>query len=194
MNFISELNWRPIIGDPSLMGWFTTVGYAVGAVLAALAGWSEAGGDCDPQGNRKKLKLWLAVALVMACLCVNKQLDLQSLLTDIGRVISRHQGWYERRRSIQQWFVLGVLVGAGTFGYWFIWRFRAFWASHWLLASGLLFLLTFIAIRAISFQHVDVILGTSVLGIRINWVLELTGILIVSLSATRELARRSTPR
>jgi hypothetical protein len=105
------LRWRPAIGDPSFMGWFTVAAYAVGAVLAARASRAEACGDGELQGRRSRL--WLAVAVAMACLCVNKQLDLQSLFTDIGRAVARHQGWYEQRRSFQKWFVLGVLVGAG---------------------------------------------------------------------------------
>ena len=190
MDFISELQWRPSIGDPSLMGWFTVAGYAVGAVLAALAGRAEAEICCEVQGSRGEVKLWMAVAVAMACLCVNKQLDLQSLLTDIGRVVARHQGWYEQRRWVQEWFVLGVLVGAGASGSWFIWRYRAFCMSHKLLAGGTLFLLTFVLVRAVSFHHVDMILGTTVIGFRGNWILELTGILLISLAAARECVFR----
>ena len=53
-------------------------------------------------GIRQRDRLWLFVALGMAALCVNKQLDLQSLFTDIGRVASHHLGWYEKRRAVSK--------------------------------------------------------------------------------------------
>jgi hypothetical protein len=179
----SELSWRPTIGDPSFMGWFTVVAYGFGVALAVLA--SSRSAASNDKIHRREKWVWLGVAGVMAILCVNKQLDLQSLLTDIGRVLSRQQGWYEQRRGFQRLFVVGVLAASVGFGCWSIWRFREFWNSHKLLAGGMLFLLTFIAVRAISFHHFDVVISTRVLGVRMNWVFELTGIFLVSLAAAR---------
>ncbi|HEX5219291.1 MAG TPA: hypothetical protein VFZ59_06960 [Verrucomicrobiae bacterium] len=186
MDFISEIKWRPTIGDPGFMGWFTVAAYAVGAGLAALVGWEKAGGNSE---TKREKWLWLAVAAVMAALCINKQLDLQSLLTDIGRIIFRQEGWYERRREFQKLFVVAVIVGAGFFGCWFAWRFREFWTRHKLLTGGALFLMTFIVVRAISFHHFDVFIRSEVLGVRLNWVFELTGILLITLAAIRELRK-----
>ena len=159
------------------MGWFTVFAYAVAAVVAWRA-WA---------GNRDRL--WLGTALLMTFLCFNKQFDLQSLLTDIGREFARHGDWYERRRDVQKWFVLGVLAGAALFSGWFVWRFHAFLLGHKLLTAGLVFLLTFVVVRAISFHHVDVFLKTSVAGLRMNGILELTGIFLVGLAAWRERSR-----
>ena len=175
MSFLNELRWRPEIGDPSFMGWFTVAAYALAAILAA-------GVWC-----RRKEKVWLMVALGMAGLCVNKQLDLQSLFTDLGRVASYHGGWFEQRRIYQKWFVLGVVAGAGIFGTWFIWRYNAFWVRHKLLTAGGFFMLTFIVVRAISFHHFDSFLKNEVLGMKMNWALELSGIFLISLAAVREL-------
>ena len=168
------------------MGWFTVAAYAVGGGLAALAGWRQVAGDRKFQGPMGRV--WLAVTVLMACLCINKQLDLQTLLTEIGRVVARHQGWYEQRRGFQKWFVLGLLTGAVVFGVWFIWRFPGFWQNHKLLTAGLLFLMTFIVVRAVSFHHVDDFLNTRVFNFKMNWALELTGIFLVGLGAAREPA------
>jgi hypothetical protein len=184
LDFISEIDWRPTIGDPSFMGWFTVAAYGIGAVLAGLAGWKKVRSDSKIHGPEKWL--WVAVAASMAFLCANKQLDLQSLLTEIGRVIFRHEGWYERRREFQALFVAGVIIGAVFFAGWFIWRFPAFWTNHKLLTGGMLFLLTFIVVRAISFHHFDVFSRSEVLGVRMNWLFELTGIFLVSLAAGKE--------
>ena len=176
MNFLKEIRWEPTIGDPTFMGWFTVASYAVAALLAARV-WL-----------RKREKIWLLVTIGMAGLCVNKQLDLQSLITAIGRVIAWHEGWFEQRRAYQKWIVLGVMLFFAVVGAWSVWRFNAFWRSHLLLAAGGLFLVTFIAVRAISFHHVDVFLNSGLGGMRVNWILELSGIFLVGLAAVREAA------
>lgn len=177
MEILREFRWRPVIGDPSSMGWFTVAAYAFAALLA-LRVW-----------YRQRDRLWLFVALGMMALCVNKQLDLQSLFTDIGRVVSYHLGWYERRREVQKWFVLGAVGASGLIGAWFVWRRHAFWMRHKLLSFGLFFLMTFIVVRAISFHHFDVFLHSEQLGMRMNWVLELGGISMIALAALREPAK-----
>jgi hypothetical protein len=178
MEFLNHIGWRPKIGDPSMMGWFTVVMYGIGAVLA-LRVWI-----------RQRDLLWMGVALVMTALCVNKQLDLQSLFTDIGRVAFHYLGLFEQRRQFQKWFVLGVVGIAGVAGVWFLWRRYTFWIRHKLLSSGLFFLVTFIVVRAISFHHFDVFIKSEILGgVRMNWVLELGGISMICLAALREPAR-----
>lgn len=157
------------------MGWFTVAAYAAVALLA-LRVWLQ-----------RKESIWLAVALGMAALCVNKQFDLQSLFTDIGRVIASHQGWYDRRREAQKIVVLAVIGIAGLTGIAVVWRYQAFWWRHRLLAAGLMLLLTFIAVRAISFHHVDSFLQTRHLGLKMNWALELGGIFLTGWAAARKM-------
>jgi hypothetical protein len=180
MDFIHQLWWRPKIGDPTFMGWLTVVAYGLAAFTAWLAARRAGRAPGLAAGSRS---MWLLVAMLMAALCINKQLDLQSLFTAIGRVISKNQGWYEERREFQKWFVLGALGVSFLLTVLFIIRFRGFWKSHFLLASGLVFLLTFIVVRAISFHHVDMLLKHEVSGVRMNWFLELTGIGLIWLAA-----------
>lgn len=176
MDFIHELRWRPGIGDPTIMGWLTVVFYAIAAIAAFLS--ARRAGQ-----NRW---MWWAVTALMSALCLNKQLDLQSLATDIGRVFAWHHGWYQERREFQKWFVLGILAASFLGTGLLVFLFRGFWKSHFLLASGLVFLLTFIVVRAVSFHHVDVLLRHEVAGVRMNWFLELTGIGLILLAAIRD--------
>ena len=46
--------------------------------------------------------------------------------------------------------------------------FRRFWRAHPLLGFGLALLVTFVAIRAISFHRVDIFIGTTIAGVRMN--------------------------
>ena len=184
MDLLLRIKWRPGIGDPTFMGWFTVAAYVAAALLAWLV-WRNAG-----NGRR----VWFWVALLMAALCLNKQFDLQSLFTDLGREVANAGGWYGKRRGVQKWFVVGVVAGAGIFGCWFAWRFRDFLRHHKLLSAGLLFLLTFIVVRAISFHHFDVFLKASFAGLKMNWILELSGIFLIATAAFRErLAQMASP-
>jgi hypothetical protein len=178
MKFLREFRWRPEMGDPDFLGWLTVAAYAVVTVLA-LRVWF---------GRRERI--WGLVALGMLVLGVNKQFDFQSLFTDIGRVMSRHQGWYEYRRAFQKGFVLGMVGLAGVSGMWFAWRYRAFWLRHKLLAAGGLCMAAFIVTRAISFHHFDSL--ARFLGVNMNRSLELGGIFLIGLAAVREYSRKRT--
>jgi len=130
---------------------------------------------------------------VLLLLGINKQLDLQTALTEIGRMMARSEGWYGMRRAVQLVFILGVAV----FGWWL---FR----SVLLLARGNLhqmrsvllgtvFLLCFVTIRATSFHHVDRLLGLHLGGVKLNALLELGGIAFVihgAWAAARRLRAR----
>ncbi|MCW1922820.1 hypothetical protein OKA05_09685 [Luteolibacter arcticus] len=180
MDLLLKIRWRPVIGDPSPMGWFTVVAYALAAFLAWRT-WSQ---------NRDRNRVWLGVTVLMAFLCLNKQFDLQSLFTDIGREFARMFDQYENRRTFQKLFIIAVLGVVAIFGPLFAWKYRAFLAGHKLLAAGIVFLLTFIVVRAISMHHVDEFLKTSRAGgLKMNWILELTGIALIAIAAWRE--RRS---
>ena len=192
MDFLHQFRWRPEIGDPSFLGWFTVAAYGIAAFTAWLAA-RRAGRAPGLAGGSRGL--WLLVAALMTLLCINKQLDLQSLFTDIGRVISYNQGWYKQRREFQKWFVLGVLASSFIITAFLMIRCRGFWKSHFLLAAGLMFLLTFIVVRAISFHHFDVLLRSKVVGVKMNGILELGGIALIWLAALRDyLNPRRAPK
>lgn len=169
------------------MGWVTVFAYGCCALTTLMAAWRA--GKNPWQNDRR---LWTIVTILMTMLCLNKQLDLQSLFTDIGRTIAWQQGWYENRRSFQKEFVLVVMAASVVITGFLTWRFRGFWKRHFLLAGGLAFLLTFIVVRAISFHHVDLMLKMEVSGVRMNWFLELGGILLIWIAAARDLLKSPT--
>jgi len=168
-------SWSPGIGDPTVMGWVTVAAYAGATVLCAFA----ARGAESANGKRSGW-FWLSLAVVYLLLGINKQLDLQSLLTEIGRISAHAGGWYEQRRVIQLVFIAGV-IAAGAVG-WFGLMMTAPWRS-WprsLALLGTTFLIGFVIVRAASFNRVDALLGTTWLGMRGNWLLELPGILLTA--------------
>jgi hypothetical protein len=186
-------NWRPGIGDPTVAGWVTVALY----VFATLAFRSVAIRLRERQPYAvSELRIWYSLFVLFAALGVNKQLDLQTALTELGRLVARDQGWYESRGAIQVLFVAGVglvalIIGGGLL----------FWAatapfSTWVALLGALLVVAFVVVRAASFHHVDSFIGQSVFGLRWNWVLEMGGISLAWFGAflrARQLAHISRP-
>ena len=133
---------------------------------------------------------WLLVICAMLLLGTNKQLDLQSWFSEVGRDLATAQGWYEERRSVQALFisalVLGGLTGMAVMTLWLRRVIRHIAGA----VLGLSFLVIFVA-GAASFHHVDRWLGYGV--VRLNWVLELGGITLIAVSAWRQTPDRSSP-
>jgi hypothetical protein len=178
---LPDLRWHLGVGDPTWLGWLTVVGYGVAAAVCMLAGRRVVG--------RERLWWWV-VAGLMVGLGVNKQLDVQGLVTEVGRVMARRQGWYRERREVQQWAVFGMLGAAVLFGGLVVCGFWGFWRRNLLLLAGGVVLFGYLAVRAISIHHMDVVLRTRMVGVKTSVVLELTGITLISLAALSAQRRR----
>ncbi len=178
--------WSPGIGDPNFVGWLTVVAYlstaalSFGVVRRTPRFLSEA---------RRERFFWLLLAWLFVALGINKQLDLQSAFTEIGRMAARQEGWYEERRAVQREFIVLVGVGAalGAAGLLFLVRGASTHAHVAAIGTSLVF--AFVLIRAASFHHVDVFLRAAPFGVHANWVLELSGIGIVLAAAVRHFRR-----
>lgn len=186
-------DWTPGIGDPSFGGWLTVLLYFFAAwrcrtTARALAHLSE------PRGNRLERRCWLGLATVLAALGVNKQLDLQSALTELGRVVAREQGWYDYRSEVQRVFVASVAVVALLAMVAVASSMRRMPFATKVAAAGLCLLSAFVVIRAASFHHFDVFIGARWLGVRTNWVLEIGGIALILAAALWRVPRSAALR
>lgn len=177
--------WQPEIGDPHLMGWVTVAGYGVAAITAFITLLTAR--RCH--STRIEQLFWYCLVPALAFLMINKQLDLQTLLTVIARCEAQLSGWYSDRRPVQVAFIY-ALIAAGLI----ILSTLAYWLRHaithlWLVLLGTIFLMTFVLVRAVGFHSVDVLIGTQLAGWRLNWIFELGGIALVVMGCL--LARTS---
>lgn len=164
--------WSPGIGDPTVAGWVTVVAYACAVFLCARA-YRRCKLNSELGGERRT---WALLAAGLLALGFNKQLDLQTALTEAARGLARQQGWYAHRRPVQAAFVIGVaLLGVLTA----VWMWRQARKGSLALRHalfGAVVLTAFVVIRAASFHHVDSLLGESLAGLRLNVIFELGGI------------------
>ena len=103
--------WQPVIGDPSVMGWVTVGAYFLTSLIALrLVLISRRHFSADTYLAQQRF--WLVVSLLMLALGINKQLDLQSLVTAMGRYYAVRDGWIEHKRYVQVGVIVSILTAA----------------------------------------------------------------------------------
>lgn len=187
-SFFTQIEWSPSIGDPSVMGWLTVLAYFVCAYKAF-----RVTRDYDriftPPILRQKW-LWVGLTAAMVFLGFNKQLDLQTLFTATARWLAFEQGWYAERRAMQVAFIATIgIVGMVSMGFMFFF-YRASIKRHLFAIVGICLLLIFVFARATSFHQMDHLIGMRLLGLKLNWVLELGGIALIYINARKLLWQR----
>lgn len=166
--------WSPTIGDPSIMGWVTVFAYFIALLLSGLV---------LVLGAANRPAFWYFITFCLIFLAVNKQLDLQSALTAVGRCVAKMQGWYENRKVVQIAFISALFSFSFLLTLALAWNLRGRLKRNWLAFIGFAFLVTFVVVRAAGFHDVDQFIGIELIGVRVNWLMELTGIIMISLNA-----------
>jgi len=130
--------------------------------------------------------------MLLVLLGINELLDLQTLLTSVGRAYAKANGWYGQHRKVQYEFVVGLAIAAALSGIAMLWFTRRLHATVRIALVGLVFIGLFVLLRAASFHHLDDILGR---GFPVfNWgsIQEMAGILIVAAAALLYSRKRPT--
>ena len=190
LSVIVNSHWRPVIGDHTFMRWLTVAGYLIAAGFCGACAWrAERVSPADQL--RQHRAFWCGLAAFMLLMGINKQLDLQSWFTAVGKQLAQAQGWYSQRRTFQMWFTAGIAISGLILLMWLGWTFRRLWRQYGLALFGIVFLVTFIIIRAASFYHVEEFLGWQPAGFRMNWVLEIGSIACIGASALISILRQA---
>lgn len=176
--------------------WLNSNGLRVAAYTlasaAALLAWSREA----RRGERVEVwpAFWLITAVTLGAMALGRALDLDALVTALGRSQSVAEGWYENRRRAQATVVgtIGVLWAAVVATA--LWRVPERRRRYLPAALVLFSLLCFAAIRLVSLHQVDAVLyRRDLAGVRIGSLAELAGIVVVIvlslLVVTRSQAR-----
>lgn len=155
--------------------------YLIAAALCALAGVR------DRQSRESSLLalFWFALATLLLVMGLSRMFDLAATITDWGRDYARDQGWYNDRREYQRLVVEGILAAGVAFGSLaLVWFFRSAYRERPLAFFAIVFLMTYVLIRAVSLHQIDAVLyNRPIEGVRIASLLELAGLAVLSLSA-----------
>ena len=175
--------WRGHFGDSGLLSWVITAAYLVAAALCARCALAARRYATDHPDSERPGP-WFALAGGLLLLGLNKQLDLQILVRELGIAFVAFLGLDKHRRWVGRLFVLvlgiyllRVLATAAK-------KVRGHTRGHGLLLTGLALLATFAVVRA----------GTYVPGLKqfnveykdaLHLVFELGGVVLVGFSAWR---------
>lgn len=172
--------WLKAIAEADAADWLVMAAYLGAAWLAGRAARRAEG-----LGQRRERWFWLVITVLLMFLGVNKLLDLQALLTEVGREYARASGWYDHRRTIQYGFVLalaGVAAVGGAAAIWLTWRMAA---TIRVALAGLVLVGLAVLLRAAAFNHLSDVLGGGPAAMDIGAFRELPGIVVIALAAWR---------
>ena len=184
---IENERWVPGIGDPTIIGWVTVTVYFIVALVCLRAVFNS-------ESDRKLKTFWLILTFFLIALGINKQLDLQTLFTQIGRSIALEQGWYKDRRTVQAGFIIIIGLTGVTFLIFLIKIYHGTSSSVKIALTGCVILFSFILIRASSFHHTDLFINLKFIGIKMNWLLELSGLVVIGVGAYRYTTHQKIPQ
>ena len=182
---IENGRWVASIGDPTVMGWITVAVYFTVAIICLKAATTE-------NANKSEKHFWFYLTFFLMALGINKQLDLQSLLTQTGKDLAIAQGWYKDRRFIQMGFIIliGLLGVTGTII--LLKTYRNANTAIKIAFVGCIILFVFILMRASSFHYMDIFINKELAGVRMNGILELGGLAIIGVGGFLYFYNKST--
>ena len=191
------LTFAARIGDPTVAGWVIFSSYFAAAVLCARAlraSWIGARMSVEYPGAERRartrrnayrasLVFWIMLVTLFVFLGINKQIDMQTWVTDFGRRIAMSQGWYEQRGRVQTLFVLLVAIGGLTTLTILLKLTRELLPRHVLAFFGLILLAYYMLVRASSFHDLDAAMRIEIMAVRVSWMIEMGGIICVGACA-----------
>ena len=137
--------------------------------------------------NRYEPFFWYTISIFLVFLAFNKQLDLQTLLSAIGRESALRNNWYEVRRTYQAWFIGAIAISSFGLLSVFIFVLRDTLKKNILALAGIFILVVFIQLRAVSFHHLDRLLEINLMGVGFHWILEVTGATFIIFSVYKQV-------
>jgi hypothetical protein len=181
----AEPRWHFGIGDPDPLSWTIFFAYFVAAAGCFRAAWRDNPNQPAnrPEASSRPSNFWLLLAATMTALGINKQLDFQVLVRQVGRDIVRSQGLASARHELNRDFIIFVMIACSVCFVIGIWLARERLRNRWPALVGMMFLFGFIMTRAAYFHHVNGYMMTRLGRTRWHWVFELGGIVWVGIAA-----------
>ena len=127
--------------------------------------------------DRGERVLWTAIPITLALLGFNKLFE--GAVTNVGRMIAIDQGWYAHRRVFQVWLIASVLAICSIGAIVLLLAARQASLSTRLALSATIMLLALGVTRDVSLHQIDHLIGERVVGLKLNWLLDVGGLGLV---------------
>ena len=178
-------DWQSSIANADTADWLNV---AVNVFAAVMSIWASKHARLR-RAPREEL-FWRVTGAILVFLAVNELLDLQTLLTSIGRQHAIQNGWYGEHRKVQYLFIIGLSAAALIAGTATLWLTRRTHFAIRLALAGLAMIGLFALFRAASFHHFDEYLGRR--NPDFNWgaIQEFLGTILVASAAAFYVAAR----
>lgn len=180
--------WRPSLGDPLWVTSLIVAVYGSAALLCLTYTLRLRHSDSRQRGNLQRL-YWLQTILLFL-LALVRQSRLDQRITGIGRSWASAAGWYSFRTPVQEDAITIIVIIGGVVLLAASWSLRAVLRHHWPSLLGVVALLTYTTMRAVSLHAVDALLYRRVLGLRWDWVFESSLLLFICCAHALALFRQ----
>jgi hypothetical protein len=177
--------------DSTFLGWLATGMYVAATVLCACAiepppAAASAQVSRAPHSVSRGVRaFWLLLTIALGLLAINKQLDLQTALTDLLRGDAERGGWYSHRRKWQIIFVMAAALLAGGAAWTAVRLLGRQWRSHRLVLAGIAALAAYLMLRVVDIERVGEMTGLPLSAHRLRDALEWAGLLMIAVAAWR---------
>lgn len=174
--------WLARSGDAYLSSMINTALYAVSVVAGAYR-WKMLQ---RTKSFRAEQFFWLVVILMLLALGINKELDFQVLLVEIGRPMAVKGGWYGHRRIVLAVFACFLIGTIGIFAVGTVYGIRRHWRENIFALVGLIILCAYVVFEATSLSHIGFnIDADEKQDVRLTDLIEMSGILLILANALR---------
>lgn len=168
--------WKTYRGDYSLSGWIITFFYAVCCLSLIIFFLRTSFVTLLDQ------LFWFGIFGVIVFVSINKQLDLQMLITDVMRTALKEYQLYETRKPFQIRIIsLFATLGVGTISF-VMYLFRKSHKSMFVALGGIGTIFSFLVLRLISYHKIEALLVQNVGIFTVFDCFEIVGIWMVILS------------
>ena len=171
-------DWWDIWGDPLLSGAIFMISYGVSALLIFRAARCSTG---------RERGYWRMCGFLFIFQFFNTNLDLHALIWTTGRCLAHTQGWYENRREVQLFFLIGLALFAALILLTVMIVFLRNITRNILLTLGVCIALGFTLVKGINYHGVEEFYGGLLGPFRVADYIEYSGIIIAFLATLMRL-------
>lgn len=139
--------WLSESGDTTMWSWVITIMYFLVIIVSLFY-------TKKIKKEKEKHFLWVCISIFVFAMGLNKQLDIQILLTMIGKNIAWNYGLMDSSRTIWRTLAMVILISVFVLGSFILYKARKILHKEIVSLAGVAILMFFTLIRVGSISHI----------------------------------------